>query len=142
MAEGSMIKTIFIKAAPEQVWAFLTEADKLARWFHEANADLKEGDKYHLLYENPARKGESLLGGEVLEMKKPERLVYTFTHEWLGDVVTTVTWELAALEGGTRLTMTHEGFEQCEDGGYAMLSDHDKGWDEHFVRLRAVANYF
>ena len=30
----SITKTVFLKAPRDTVWAFLTEKDKLARWFH------------------------------------------------------------------------------------------------------------
>ena len=143
MTELAMIKTIFIKAKPEQVWGFLTEADKLARWFHEANGDMAEGQDYHLKYENPERAGDKLIWGRVLEMDKPNRLVYTFTHQWLKEVETTVSWELTALNGGTQVKVTHAGFEKlAAEEQYEMLSSHDKGWDQHFDRLRTVANFF
>lgn len=130
----SIVKTIFIDAPRETVWTYLIDKDKLALWFHKGGMNLEAGNSYHLL--NDA--GEPMLGGDVLEMDAPNRLVYTFTHEWLGDAVTTVTWELSEAYGGTKLLMTHAGFDAADDP-LGMLSNHDKGWDEHFGRLRNVA---
>lgn len=142
MSQAKIVKTVIIKADPEQVWDYLTKADKLARWFHEAKADMIAGEDYQLLRENPARRDEPLLWGKVLEADKPNRLVTTFTHEWLKHVETIVTWQLTKIDGGTRLMLTHEGFEACGKSAFDLLKDHDEGWDEHFARLRTVANFF
>jgi Activator of Hsp90 ATPase homolog 1-like protein len=66
-------------------------------------------------------------------MKLPERLVHTFTHEWLKGVVSTCTWTLEPVENGTMLTLVHEGLPDLKQS-----ADHDAGWDEHFIRLRRV----
>ena len=41
---------------------------------------------------------------------------------------------------GTILTLVHEGWENYEDDPFGMGANHDKGWDEHFSRLRTVAS--
>lgn len=143
MTEAKMIKTLYLKAAPETVWAYLTQSDKLARWFHETDINLDIVDaEYKFLRENPSDQGDRLCWGKVLEADKPNRLVYTFTHQWLKETITTVCWELEAMYGGTQLTMTHTGFDAVPDGPFDELSGHDKGWDSHFARLRTVAATF
>lgn len=134
-----LVKTIYIKAPREHVWKFLTEADQLALWFHRGRADLKEGGDYILETNSYGKDGEKMAWGKVLEMKAPEKLVHTFMHPGLNDVETTCTWILEQARGGTIVTLTHEGFEKLGDGAFASASDHDKGWDRHFVRLRQVA---
>lgn len=138
MTDGTIVKTIYLKAPRARVWAYLTEADKLARWFHEADKTLEAGQDYALMSENTP--GEKTLWGKVVESDAPSRLVYTFTHDHLAGVETLVTWELVETDGGTQLTMTHSGFEKAGDNAFAMLAAHDKGWDEHFARLRMVAS--
>jgi len=44
MTDTVLQKSIFLKASPEQVWAYLTDPDKLAIWFHKPNAPLAIGD--------------------------------------------------------------------------------------------------
>jgi len=140
MLEATIVKTIYLKATPETVWAYLTQPDRLARWFHESDTSLDEvGKKYKLLRDNPSDKGPVICWGDVLEVDAPNRLVHTFTHEWLKGAITTVKWELMAVSGGTQLTMTHWGLEAMQDGLFDELSGHDKGWDEGFIRLRQVA---
>lgn len=133
--KDQIVKTLFINAAREIVWDYLVDKDKLAKWFHPGQAALENGKPYNLL--NDA--GEPLLGGEVLEMDPPSRLVYTFTHTWLGGKITTVTWELSEAYGGTRVLLTHAGFDAADDP-MAMLLSHDNGWEEHFGRLRGILN--
>ena len=136
MADAVLTKTIYIKSNRRTVWKYLTEANKLARWFHEANCDLTtvDGD-YELLMES----GDKGCWGRVLEVDPPNRLVYTFTHDYLQGYETRVEWVLRDLDGGTQLTLTHTGLDKSKADPFAMLSDHDKGWDEHLQRLRMVA---
>ena len=140
MTAPKIVKTVFLKAPPEHVWGFLTEADKLALWFHKAEADFKEGADYKLLTNSYGKDGDTLCWGKVLESDKPHRLVHTFTHEWLKGVETVCAWTLEAVEDGTVLTLEHSGWEGVEDSPFGMAANHDSGWDEHFVRLRRVAN--
>ena len=139
MSNLTLVKTIFLKAPPEHVWRFLTEADQLATWFHKGGADLVEGGDYQLLTNSYGKDGDKLCWGKVIEMKKPHRLVHTFTHDHLAGLETTCTWTLERADGGTVLTLTHEGFDKVKENPFNMAADHDKGWDQHFVRLRQVA---
>lgn len=135
-----LVKTVFLKAPRAHVWRFLTEADKLALWFHAADGDLKPGADYALVTNTYGKEGERLCWGRVLEMDPPKRLAHTFTHEWLKGVETTCVWDLEEFKGGTMLTLTHTGWEKVAEGAFDEAADHDKGWDEHFVRLRRVTN--
>ena len=140
MTSMKIVKTIYLKAPPEHVWTFLTEADKLALWFHRGRDDLAEGGDYILETNSYGKKGEKLCWGKVLEMKKPERLVHTFIHDFMKGAETTCTWTLEAAAGGTILTLVHDGWENAEEDPFGMAANHDSGWDEHFARLRRVAN--
>ena len=139
MSDMKIVKTVFLKAPPEHVWKFLTRADQLALWFHRAAADLEEGGEWALETNSYGKEGEKMIWGKVLEMKAPARLVHTFTHQWIDGAETKCTWTLEAVSGGTILTLVHEGWENV-DKPFGHAADHDKGWDEHFMRLRAVAN--
>ncbi len=140
MSGMKIVKTLFLKAPPEHVWKFLTEADRMAEWFHRGANDLAEGGDYILQTNSYGKEGEKLCWGKVLEMKKPERLVHTFTHGMLQGVETTCTWTLEKVMGGTILTLVHDGWDKVEEGAFGMAANHDSGWDEHFARLRKVAS--
>ncbi|MEL6724591.1 MAG: SRPBCC domain-containing protein [Pseudomonadota bacterium] len=133
MSDAVMIKTIYLRATPEKVWRHLTEKDLLARWFHETDRDLNAGASFQYLSFHLDKEDRKLMWGDVLEIDPPKRLVHTFTHEWLKGVITTVTWELLPVDGGTQLTMTHTGITE-----FGEMIDHDKGWDEHLLRLRMM----
>ncbi len=135
-----IVKTVFLKAPPEHVWKFLTKADKLALWFHQGETDLEEGGDWALLTNSPGKEGQRMCWGKVLEMKKPERLVHTFTHPFLQEVETTCTWTLEEAKGGTILTLVHDGWDNFKDDPFGMAANHDTGWDEHFQRLRRVTS--
>ena len=128
-------KTIFIKASPAKVWTYLTNKNKLGEWFHPANTNLKQGGKYALLND----KGEDMCWGKVVKADKPNTLIYTFTHNWLEGVETTVEWHLSEVHGGTMIRLNHYGFEDAPVDTFEMLLSHDKGWDNHFSRLRDEA---
>ncbi|MDJ0922552.1 MAG: SRPBCC domain-containing protein [Henriciella sp.] len=133
MTEPVMIKTIYLKAAPEKVWRFITSKEKIALWFHEVDRDLTSKTPFQYLSFHDDKEDRKLMWGEVLEVDPPHKLVHTFTHQWLEGAITTVTWELVAVEDGTQLTMTHSGMMAL-----GALADHDKGWDEHLLRLRMM----
>lgn len=133
MNEAKLIKTIFLRATPERVWAFLTEPELLGRWFHASRDPLVAGEPYELLKDGT---DERNCWGRVIEAQPPQRLVQTFTHDHLQGHETRVQWTLTEVEGGTRLELVHDGFEGTEANLLDMLTGHDKGWDEHFGRLR------
>ncbi len=138
MTAARIVKTVFLKATPETVWSYLTEADKLGRWFHRAEADLTDGETYRLLSDDPKKREKPLIWGAVVSMDKPRKLVWTFTHDHLQGVETEVIWTLETVAGGTVLTLVHDGFDRAPADLLEMLTGHDAGWDEHFVKLRTV----
>jgi uncharacterized protein YndB with AHSA1/START domain len=140
MSDLKLVKTIYLKARPEHVWKFLTEPEKLAVWFHAGKHTLEEGGPWAVVTNSEGKEGEDICYGKVLEMKPYERLVHTFTHGHLNGVETTCTWTLEGVEGGTVLTLVHEGFGAVEESAFGITADHDIGWDEHFVRLRKVVS--
>jgi len=137
MSTTTINKTIFLAASRETVWQFLTDKDKLGQWFHPAAQNLIEGQPYELLSDlNDA--DSKICWGEVLTAKQPSELIYTFTVKPLGGNMTTVKWTLEEAAGGTRVTLVHEGIsEAAGDAVLGLLTALDKGWDEHFMKLRS-----
>lgn len=135
-AKASLTKTAYFQASPATVWSFLTDKDKLGRWFHPARDHLDAGKSYALVSKDDA--SSAICWGDVLEADPPHRLVMTFTVKPMAGVMTTVTWTLEENSGGTRLTLVHEGLEQCGDAPLGLIMALDKGWDEHLAGLRAA----
>ena len=71
--------------------------------------------------------------GEFLTIEPPRRLVHTWESAGTADAPSKVTYRLETTEGGTRLTLSHEGFaarETCE--AFAI------GWETSFARLAEI----
>lgn len=136
----TITKSIFFNASRDTVWSFLTDKDKLAKWFHPAKANLAIGEEYALTRMADDGAKVPLIWGRVLEMDAPNRLVYTFVIGPFDGAETTVTWTLEEAAGGTRLSLTHEGIaEATGPAAMQLLMSLDHGWDEHLDRLRNSA---
>lgn len=135
MTDTVLRKSIYLKATPAQVWAYLTEPEKLATWFHKPNTTLVEGD--YAMY--GVDSGDKLMWGEVLIANPFSQLEYTFTIAPMGDAVSTVKWSLHEVPGGTHLSLVHEGLPQGADA-FGLTLALDKGWDDHLGRMRADAH--
>ncbi len=140
MSTTTINKSIFLAASRETVWEYLTDKNKLGQWFHPAAENLTEGKPYTLL-KDAADTDSKICWGDVLSAKKPTSLIYTFTIGGpMGDNMSTVNWTLEDAAGGTRVTMVHEGVsEAVGDAALGLIMALDKGWDEHYAKLRELA---
>lgn len=131
MTDTVLRKSIYLKASPQQVWAYLTDPDKLAIWFHKPPQTLVEGD-YEMF---GVESGDRLMWGTILAAEPYSRLEYTFTIAPMGDATSTVKWRLEEVPGGTNLMLQHEGLPQGADA-FGLTLALDKGWDDHLARMR------
>ncbi len=132
---ADLVKTIFIAVAPGTVWEYLTKQAHIGKWYQPAHADLAPGSDYAM-----GKDGARTIWGHIMEWHPPQRLVTTFNVGPLEGRETTVTWDLVAVAGGTKVTMTHAGIvpemaEEC-----AILGHLDAGWDAHLASLRGLAS--
>jgi uncharacterized protein YndB with AHSA1/START domain len=129
MTELTVTRTL---AAPqERVWRAFTRPDELATWLWPgsweatASVDLRVGGRYRIA---SAPIGMAV-GGEYVAVEPVSRLVQTW--QWDGEAdETLVTITLAAVEGGTLLTIVHERFASDEDA-----ASHRQGWNDCLDRL-------
>ena len=135
MTETVLRKSIFLRATPAQVWAYLTDPEKLAIWFHKPGAALVEGD-YEMF---SAESGDRIMWGEVLKAEPFSRLEYTFSIAPMEGRQSTVKWLLEEVPGGTHLSLFHEGLPQGAEA-FGLTLALDKGWDDHLARMRASAH--
>jgi len=150
LSQGTILGTVDIAAAPERVFRALT-SDEVTKWWgspetyrtSEWTADVRRGGKWRARGVGSDGKPFSV-GGEYLEVDPPRKLVQTWIADWDGNHGTTLTYRLDAIEGGTRVTLWHEGF-----GGRAdSCARHSAGWEmvlgwlaKHFAgeELRSVS---
>ncbi|WP_300067487.1 SRPBCC domain-containing protein [uncultured Ruegeria sp.] len=134
MTDAVLQKTIFLRAEPETVWAYLTEPDRLAEWFHKPERPLAQGQKLEMF---GTTSGDLLIWGEVRVAQPPKYLEYTFTVKPMGEAVSVVKWTLDPVAGGTRLGLQHEGLPQGAEA-FGLILALDNGWDEHFGKMRTA----
>lgn len=127
-------KSIYLKATKAQVWAFLTELDKLAQWFHRPETALREGEEFAMF---GTESGTRLIWGRVIAARPHDTLEYSFTIAPMGDAVSTVKWTLEDIGHGTRLSLEHSGLPEGAPA-FDLTLALDKGWDDHIARMRAA----
>lgn len=131
-----------IKASPDSVFRAWTEPDQLKHWSApdgyavvSADVDLRVGGRYRLRMESPEGTTHTAYG-TYREIRRPERLVYTWSweeqddHE-IGETVVTV--EFRDRKGSTEVVLVHEGFPTDEDRG-----NHEQGWTSCLERLETL----
>lgn len=129
-------KTIYLKADKPTVWAYLTDPEKLAIWFHKPKAPLRAGEPLEMF---GTTSGDKLIWGNVISADPHDYLEYTFTVGPMGDAVSTVKWTLTDVPGGTQLALEHTGLPQGEEA-FGLILALDKGWDDHLGRMRNDAH--
>ncbi|MBD3662536.1 SRPBCC family protein [Sulfitobacter aestuariivivens] len=129
-------KSIMLAAPRAEVWAYLTQPEKLAVWFHAPKIPLEEGKKLEMYGTDS---GDLLIWGEVLKATPPSYLEYTFTIKPMGDTVSRVKWTLTEVPGGTQLSLEHEGLPEGAEA-FGLMMALDKGWDGHLGRMRDDIN--
>jgi uncharacterized protein YndB with AHSA1/START domain len=126
-----------VAATREEVFRAWTDPDWLRQWFGSrdtsiprADLDLRVGGEYRIELTSP--EGSGCLYGEYVEVKRPERLVYTFCWEGLPVAIadTLVTVELLDRDGATEVVVTHE--RQPSRG---VREFHERGWTISLERL-------
>jgi uncharacterized protein YndB with AHSA1/START domain len=110
-------------AARGDVWAAVTDPERIPRWFMPISGDLAEGGRYQL---------EGNAGGTVERCQAPEAFAVTWEF---GGGVSWVTVTLHPFDGGTMLQLVHESpvepefWEQFGPGAVGV------GWDGALLGL-------
>jgi len=113
-----------------------TDPELLRRWWaavqgwetSTAEVDLRPQGRYRLSMRNPESGEEYTVAGEYVDVRRPERLIYTWTWEGDAEIMrgsegTLVEVEFAEDGDGTAVFVRHSGFA---DGRIRDL--HDEGW--------------
>ena len=132
LSAGAVLATVEIEAAPERVFAALTDPNEVVAWWGSEetyrtetwHADLRVGGRWEARGRGADGKPYSV-GGEFLEVDRPRKLVQTWNYDWEGGHSTVLTYVLEAIDGGTRLTVRHTGFGERRDS----CRSHAAGWE-------------
>jgi uncharacterized protein YndB with AHSA1/START domain len=134
---GMLLASIEIKASPERVFRAIASED-IARWWGSPDlyrvtrwtGDLRVGGRWRS--EGVAKDGKPFeVSGEYVEIDPPKKLVHSWEPKWVDGPTTKVTYLLEPIEGGTRLTVRHEGFAGAADA----CQSHAQGWERVFTWL-------
>jgi uncharacterized protein YndB with AHSA1/START domain len=125
--------SVRLMSRPEEVFPFLTEADRYVRWQgSRAELDPQPGGVYRVWMD-----ANTVASGEFVEVEPPRRVVFTWGWEGNPDVPpgsTEVEITLEADGEGTVLTLRHSGLP--DDAAAAM---HEEGWAFFTGRLVTLA---
>jgi uncharacterized protein YndB with AHSA1/START domain len=129
VTQGTIIATVDIEASPDRVFRALASSEIVEWWgapgvyrTTEWTGEVKVGGRWRAV--GVEEKGKSFsVEGEFVEVDPPRKLVHTWKPDWDAGKATTVTYRLEPIDGGTRVTLRHEGFD-----GAASCSSHAEGW--------------
>ena len=124
----SYTKSAVLPVSPDEAFALVTDPERLRRWqVVAAYVDLRAGGEYRWTV-SPGHTA----GGTFKEIEPGRRVVYGWG--WVGDNdlppdASTVTITLEPTDGGTRVTLEHDGLTEQQSAMHA------EGWDHYFERL-------
>src|SRR6185312_4128993 len=121
----------------DKVWRMLTQAESLAQWLMPNDFKPSVGHKFTFRTQ-PMGDWDGVVHCEVLEIRPLQLLRYSWNggadsnSEYGSKLVSTVTWTLTAVDGGTRVRMAHEGFGPHNNYAYDAMSG---GWGRILKRI-------
>jgi uncharacterized protein YndB with AHSA1/START domain len=110
-----IVATIDIDAPPEVVWPFLVEDEHVPRWLGCMEYRKEPGQVFYMQPDPEKREAGSTEGAThcaVQALDPPRRFVFSWYLP--GTPETTVAITLEPRAGGTRVTLTHSGWDQFE----------------------------
>lgn len=136
-------KEVFLKASITRVWRALADSAEFGRWFGaEMKGPFVAGARVEgrVLYPGYEHMSMDL----IIEQMEPPRLFSWRWHpggaepgeDFSHEPMTLVVFELAEVDGGTRLTVTETGFDQLPIERRARAwSDNNSGWTEQMENI-------
>ena len=134
MSKPTFVYVTYIAASPERVWEALTRPDLSEKyWFgYRVTADGKAGERMTAV--NPA--GRLAHDDPIIESDPPRKLVYGWKplyKDMPDERPSRVTFLLEPFKGQTRLTVTHDEFEE----GSRIFGMISKGWPAVLSSLKS-----
>ena len=128
----SFTKSAVLPVSPEEAFALITEPERLRRWKAvTATVDLRAGGSYRFTV-LPGHVAE----GTYREVVPGRRVVFGWGWHGNADLpkdASTVTITIEPVEGGSRVTLVHEGLTAEQAVAHA------EGWNHFFARLERFA---
>jgi uncharacterized protein YndB with AHSA1/START domain len=117
----------YLPYSPRKVWNALTNSDLLARWLMPNDFVAKVGYRFTFKTDPVPQHGfDGVIHCEVLTLL-PELELSISWHG--GSLDSTVTWRLEPEGAGTRLLLTHDGFDESDPGQLMTKQILGGGWN-------------
>jgi uncharacterized protein YndB with AHSA1/START domain len=131
------VYTIYIAAAPEQVWEALTTAEFSRKYFSGFGVEVEP--RVGGVFVIRAPDGSAHISGEVIECDRPTKLTITWNVNWPGLVeklgITLVSYQIEPAGAAVRLTMTEAHDRPISDD---ILSGGRQGWPAILSSLKSL----
>lgn len=131
-ATEPLVHQVWIDAAPDRVFAFFCDPERLTRWLgDEAVLEPEPGGRFAVDFH-----GRGQVRGSYVAVEPPERVVFTWGHagsEQLPPGTSRVEVLLAGDRGGTTVTLRHHDLPASE------LDSHRRGWTDKLAALVEAA---
>ncbi|MEU8202876.1 SRPBCC domain-containing protein [Streptosporangium sp. NPDC049046] len=136
MVPDEIERVVILRHPVERVWAALTTAEGLSRWFGSAaEIDLRPGGRAFFRWDDLDQ--ESVATIAVVD--PPHRFAFRWAIEGLpghGTPRTLVDFTLEPVPDGTRLRLVESGFTQAaDDVARSAHKANSQGWDTELVDL-------
>ena len=132
MTTQTFSKTVQLPVSPDEAFALVTQPERLRRWQTvSAYVDLRAGGEYRWTV-TPGH----LAGGTYREVEPGKRVVFGWGWDGNPDLpfdASTVTITIDAVDGGSQVTLTHEGLTAEQ------AAMHAEGWNHYLERLEKIA---
>jgi uncharacterized protein (TIGR03086 family) len=128
----SFTKSVLLPVSPDDAFALITEPERLRRWQTvSAYVDLRAGGVYRWTV-TPGH----VASGTFKEVVPGERIIFGWGWDDNSDLpfdASTVTITVEPAEGGSWVTLVHEGLTEDQ------AASHAEGWNHFFERLERLA---
>ena len=122
----------FLARPPGLVWRALTDSALLAQWLMPNDFQPVPGHQFTFRTEPVPQHGfDGIVHCQVLDLEPPRLLRFSWRA---GPLDTTVSWRLVPERTGTRLLITHDGFDQSDPGQQMVMGILGGGWRGHILR--------
>ena len=129
----SYTKTVVLPVSPDEAFALITEPERLRRWQTvSAVVDLRAGGSYRWTV-TPGH----IAAGTFREVEQGRRIVFGWgwdDNPALPRDASTVTLTVEPSDGGSTVTLVHEGLDEEQ------AKAHAEGWEHYLERLEHLAS--
>ena len=127
--------------SPNEVWAYLTEAELIALWLMPNNFVPKLGQEFQFIAKPiPSLDLDGIFHCEILELVPFQKLVYTWkggSGDGVFSLDTVVEWSLEKHSKGTKLLLRQWGFKETN---LAICNAMTNGWNQNVVKMMNFLN--